>query len=87
MCENFNLKNLNKKIEEFNVSKDDVNKDEMPLELVEVYRKGNLILYEYEDNDNSAISENVINELFPEFETKFGKNYIIEKDGDFFYQE
>ena len=52
----------------------------------DVYRKGNLILYEYENEKSpydSAVSEDVVNELFPEFKTDSTKGYLIEEDGKF----
>ena len=56
------------------------------IDYYEVYRKGNLILYEYENEKSpydSAVSEDVVNELFPEFKTDSTKGYLIEEDGKF----
>ena len=54
------------------------------IDCYEVYRKGNLVLYEYENEKSpydSAVSEDVVNELFPEFKTDSTKGYLIEEDG------
>ena len=56
------------------------------IDCYEVYRKGNLVLYEYENEKSpydSAVSEDVVNELFPEFKTDSTKGYLIEEDGKF----
>ena len=51
----------------------------------EVYRKGNLILYEFEDaNFDSVVSEEIVNEIFPEYETDSTKGYLIEENGEFY---
>ena len=50
------------------------------IDYYEVYRKGNLILYEYENEKSpydSAGSEDIVNELFPEFKTDSTKGYLI----------
>ena len=33
-----------------------------------------------------SVSDEIINELFPEFETDPRKYYLIEKDGEMYYQ-
>lgn len=56
------------------------------IDCYEVYRKGNLVLYEYENEKSpydSAVSEDIVNELFPEFKTDSTKGYLIEEDGKF----
>ena len=56
------------------------------IDYYEVYRKGNLILYEYENEKSpydSAVSEDIVNKLFPEFKTDSTKGYLIEEDGKF----
>jgi hypothetical protein len=54
--------------------------------LNEVYRKDDLILYEYEDEDiGPSVSEEIIHELFPEFDIDHKKYYLLEKNGEIFY--
>ena len=51
----------------------------------EVCRKGNLILYEFEDAIiDSVVPEEVVNEIFPEYETDSTKGYLIEENGEFY---
>lgn len=87
MLEDTYLKNLNEELENIEVNECDINEDEPQITLKEVYCKGDLILYEYEDDDvGYAVSEDVINELFPNFEVDPLKYYIIEKNGEFLYK-
>ena len=86
MNEKNEFKKVNEELENIEVNECDVNEDEPQVTLKEVYRKGDLILYEYEDDDvGYAVSEDVINELFPNFEVEPLKYYIIEKNGEFLY--
>lgn len=84
MLENQNLK----PIEEFDIDINDINEDDIinPIELKEVCRKGNLILYECDDDSTIGplVTEEVVNEIFPEFETDFRKCYLIEDNGKFY---
>ena len=80
------LKSLCKEMEKFDIDETDVNEDD-PLIIKEVCRKEDLILYESEDEDmGPSVSDEIINELFPEFEMDPRKYYIIEKDGELYYQ-
>ena len=80
------LLSLNKEMEKFDIDETDVNEDDQ-LIIKEVCRKGDLILYEHDDEDiGSSVSDEIINELFPEFETDPRKYYLIEKDGEMYYQ-
>ena len=64
----------------------DVNENEPETMLNEVYRKDDLILYEYEDEDiGPSVSEEIIRELFPEFDIDPKKYYLLEKNGEIFY--
>jgi uncharacterized protein (TIGR02452 family) len=84
--EEFDLKPSSELYEEFDISEVDFsNEDEF--KSTEVYRKGDLILYEHEDEDfGSSISDDTIRELFPEFEIDPQKYYIIEKNGEIYYE-
>ncbi len=80
------LKSLSKEMEKFDIDEIDVNEDDQFI-IKEVCRKEDLILYESEDEDmGPSVSDEIINELFPEFETDPRKYYIIEKDGELYYQ-
>jgi len=83
MSENLNLSQLSEKLEKFDI---DVNENEPEIMLNEVYRKDDLILYEYEDEDiGPSVSEEIIRELFPEFDIDPRKYYLLEKNGEIFY--
>lgn len=83
MSENLNLSQLSEKLEKFDI---DVNENEPETMLNEVYRKDDLILYEYEDEDiGPSVSEEIIRELFPEFDIDPKKYYLLEKNGEIFY--
>ena len=83
MNENLNLSQLSEKLEKFDI---DVNENEPETMLNEVYRKDDLILYEYEDDDiGPSVSEEIIHELFPEFDIDPKKYYLLEKNGEIFY--
>lgn len=83
MSENLNLSQLSEKLEKFDI---DVNENEPETMLNEVYRKNDLILYEYEDEDiGPSVSEEIIRELFPEFDIDPKKYYLLEKNGEIFY--
>ncbi len=83
MSENLNLSQLSEKLEKFDI---DVNENEPETMLNEVYRKDDLILYEYEDEDiGPSVSEEIIHELFPEFDIDHKKYYLLEKNGEIFY--
>jgi hypothetical protein len=80
------LRSLSKEMEKFDIDETDVNEGEQ-LIIKEVCRKEDLILYEHEDEDiGSSVSDEIINKLFPEFEMDPRKYYIIEKDGEWYYQ-
>ena len=80
------LKSLSKEMEKIDIDETDVNEADQ-LIIKEVCRKRGLILYEHEDEDiGSSVSDEIINELFPEFETDPRKYYLIEKDGEMYYQ-
>jgi hypothetical protein len=80
------LKSLSKEMEKFDIDETDVNEGDQ-LIIKEVCRKEDLILYETEDKDmGPSVSDEIINELFPEFETDPRKYYLIEKDGEMYYQ-
>ena len=80
------LKSLSKEMEKFDIDEIDVNEDDQFI-IKEVCRKEDLILYESEDEDmGPSVSDEIINELLPEFETDPRKYYIIEKDGELYYQ-
>ena len=80
------LRSLSKEMEKFDIDGTDVNEDDH-LIIKEVCRKGDLILYEHEDEDiGSSVSDEIINKLFPEFEMDPRKYYIIEKDGELYHQ-
>lgn len=84
MSENINLSQLSEKLEKFDI---DINENEPETMLNEVYRKDDLILYEYEDEDiGPSVSEEIIRELFPEFDIDPKKYYLLEKNGEIFYQ-
>jgi len=73
-------------MEKFDIDETDVNEDDQ-LIIKEVCRKEDFILYESEDEDmGPSVSDEIINELFPEFEMDPRKYYIIEKDGELYYQ-
>ena len=55
MSENLNLSQLSEKLEKFDI---DVNENEPETMLNEVYRKDDLILYEYEDEDVGPSDKN-----------------------------
>lgn len=83
MSENLNLSQLSEKLEKFDI---DVNENEPETMLNEVYRKDDLILYEYEDDDiGPSVSEEIIHELFPKFDIDPKKYYLLEKNGEIFY--
>lgn len=80
------LKSLGKELGKFDNDETDASEANQ-LIIKEVCRKGDLILYEYDDEDiGSSVSEEIINELFPEFETDPRKYYLLEKDGEWYYQ-
>ena len=82
----YSLKPLSELIEGLDICEDDVNEDDV-FELTEVYRQGDYVLYEHEDEDmGSTISEDTIRELFPEFEIDPQKFYSIEINGEFYYE-
>jgi hypothetical protein len=86
LCEKHNLKPLSVENEKFGITMDDVNEDD-EIMLVEVCRKDGFILYECEDeNMGSDVSDETINELFPDFEIHPMKSYMLEKDGEFYFQ-
>lgn len=86
MLEKYDLKPIDETIEEYGLMPDesDCNPDE-EIKYSEVYRKGNLVLYEF-DNDimDTIVSEEIVKELFPEYEIKQGKGYLIEENGKFY---
>ena len=74
-------------MEEFGFDENDVNEEE-GIMLTEVYRKGNLVLYEHEDEDvGSSVSTETVCELFPEYEIDPRKYYLVEKDGEICYEQ
>ncbi|MBR4392121.1 MAG: hypothetical protein IKT08_08480 [Bacteroidales bacterium] len=86
MFEEFDLKPLSELNEGFDIGETDVNEGD-GLKLTEVYRKGDLILYEHENEDiGASISDDTVRELFPEFEIDPQKYYIIEKNGEIYYE-
>ncbi len=80
------LKSLGKELGKFDNDETDAS-EANHLIIKEVCRKGDLILYEHDDEDiGSSVSDEIINKLFPEFEMDPRKYYIIEKDGELYYQ-
>ncbi len=83
---NLGLKSLSEAMEEFDIDETDVYEADQ-LIIKEVCRKEDLILYEHENEDmESSVYEDTINELFPEFEIDPRKYYLLEKDGEIYYQ-
>lgn len=84
MLEKHNLKPIDEMMEEYNLTPDNSeNLDD--IKYYEVYSKGNLVLYEFDNNIvDSVVSEEIVNELFPEYETKKDKGYLIEENGKFY---
>ena len=66
MLEKHNLKPIDEMMEEYNLTPDNSeNLDD--IKYYEVYRKGNLVLYEFDNNIvDSVVSEEIVNELFHE---------------------
>lgn len=86
MLENYNLKNSNECVDNLDVNINDANEG-MDATLVEVYRKDDLILYECVGEDfGQTISDDVLSEIFPDFEIDPRKNYLIEKDGEIYFE-
>ena len=86
MLENYDLKPYKEVLEEYGLTTEDETGEGLDeIKYYEVYRKGNLILYEFEDaNFDSVVPEEVVNEIFPEYETDSAKGYLIEENGEFY---
>ena len=86
MLENYDLKPYKEVLEEYGLTPEDETGEVLDeIKYYEVYRKGNLILYEFEDaNFDSVVSEEIVNEIFPEYETDSAKGYLIEENGEFY---
>ena len=86
MLENYDLKPYKEVLEEYGLTPEDETGEGLDeIKYYEVYRKGNLILYEFEDiNLDSVVPEEVVNEIFPEYETDSAKGYLIEENGEFY---
>ena len=86
MLENYDLKPYKEVLEEYGLAPEDETGEGLDeIKYYEVYRKGNLILYEFEDaNFDSVVSEEIVNEIFPEYETDNAKGYLIEENGEFY---
>jgi len=85
MLEKYNLNSLTKEIEDLDLDINEANED-IDVSLIEVYRKEDLILYECINETEPTISNDIIAELFPNFEIDPMKRYLIEKDGEIFIQ-
>lgn len=86
MLKDENLKPVEEVMEEYGLSPDenDCNPNE-EIKYYEITRKGNLILYGYEDNTgDSIVPKELVNELFPEYETNLHEGYLIEENGKFY---
>lgn len=82
----FGLKPLSELTEKFDIDETDVDEGDK-LKLTEVCRQGGFVLYEHEDEDvGVSISDDTIHKLFPEFEIDHQKHYIIEKNGEIYYE-
>jgi len=79
MLEKYDLRPADEVMEENDLTPDDGEGfDE--INCYEVYRKGNLVLYEYTDDIcDSIIPEEIVNEIFPEYKTDSNKSYLIEE--------
>ena len=86
MLEEYDLKPYQEVLEEYDLNPEEETGEGFDkIEYKEVCRKGNLILYEFEeDNFDSVVPEEVVNEIFPEYETDSTKGYLIEENGEFY---
>ena len=86
MLENYALKPYKEVLEEYGLTPEDETGEGLDeIKYYEVYRKGNLILYEFEDaNFDSVVSEAIVNEIFPEYETDSTKAYLTEQNRQFY---
>lgn len=86
MLEEYSLKPYKEVLEEYDLTpEDESGKGLDEIEYKEVYRKGNLVLYEFENGViDSIVTEEIVNEIFPEYETDSTKGYLIEENGEFY---
>lgn len=86
MLENYNLKSVNEELKKFDINDVDVNEND-ETQLTEVYRKGDLVLYEYDNDDiGPSVSIDVIEEIFPTFKINPMKYYLLEKNGEIYFE-
>lgn len=86
MLEEYNLKPYKEILEEYGLTPEENDIEGLDeINYYEVCRRGNLILYEFEDaNFDSVVPEEVVNELFPEYETDSMKGYLIRENGEIY---
>ena len=86
MLEEYNLKPYKESVKDCGLNPEEETGEGLDeIKYQEVYRKGNLVLYEFEDDCfDSVVPEEVVNEIFPEYETDSTKGYLIEENGEFY---